>query len=110
MNTLRVWGGAIWEPESFYDAADEFGIIIYHDAQFLNGGTTFDIKFFPRSDLTFLTRHALLNTGLQPYGVAGVGVRGSASERNELEYQLARLSHHPSIAMWDACNECGGRC
>lgn len=27
-------------------------------------------------------------------------------EQAELRYQLRRLSHHPSIAMWDACNEC----
>ena len=67
MNTLRVWGGAIWEPESFYDAADEYGILIYHDAQFLIGG-------------------------LEPYGIAGPGVRGTASERDELEYQIKRLS------------------
>jgi beta-mannosidase len=25
MNTLRIWGGAIWEPRAFYDACDEFG-------------------------------------------------------------------------------------
>jgi hypothetical protein len=66
-------GGAIWEPESFYDESDARGLLIYHDAQFLNGG-------------------------LEPYGTAGPGVRGTASERDELEYQLARLSHHPSIA------------
>ena len=28
--------------------------------------------------------------------------------KSELEYQVKRLSHHPSIAMWDGCNECGG--
>lgn len=28
--------------------------------------------------------------------------------KSELEYQIKRLSHHPSIAMWDGCNECGG--
>ena len=49
------------------------GLLIYHDAQFLLGG-------------------------LEPYFTRGPGVRGTASERNELEYQLARLSHHPSIA------------
>ena len=80
MNTLRIWGGAIWMPSEFYTAADEFGILIYHDAQFLLGG-------------------------LSPYGTATrPGVRGSASEREELEYQISRLSHHPSIAMWDGCN------
>jgi hypothetical protein len=82
-NTMRVWGGGVWEPAAFYEACDEKGILLYHDAQFLNGG-------------------------LEPYGTAGPGVRGTQSERDELRYQLRRLSHHPSIAMWDACNECGG--
>ena len=59
------------------------GILIYHDAQFANGG-------------------------LEGYGIAGPGARGSASEREELTYQVQRLSHHPSIVMFDACNECGG--
>jgi len=26
----------------------------------------------------------------------------------ELRHQLRRLSHHPSIVIWDGCNECGG--
>jgi len=26
----------------------------------------------------------------------------------ELDYQIKRLSHHPSIVAWDGCNECGG--
>jgi beta-galactosidase/beta-glucuronidase len=52
-------GGAIWEPESFYDESDARGLLIYHDAQF-----------------------------------SWPGVRGTASERDELEYQVARLSLH----------------
>ena len=26
----------------------------------------------------------------------------------ETAYQVTRLSHHPAIAIWDGCNECGG--
>ena len=29
-------------------------------------------------------------------------------QRAELLYSLRRLAHHPSIALWDACSECGG--
>ena len=76
MNTLRVWGGGIWEPRAFWDAADEYGILLYTDMQFT-------------------------------WGTTGAP-HGTASESAELEYQLKRLSHHPSVAMWDGCNECGG--
>eukprot|EP00698_Gefionella_okellyi_P004282 TRINITY_DN13971_c0_g1_i1.p1 TRINITY_DN13971_c0_g1~~TRINITY_DN13971_c0_g1_i1.p1 ORF type:complete len:1022 (-),score=216.49 TRINITY_DN13971_c0_g1_i1:104-3169(-) len=27
----------------------------------------------------------------------------------ELQHQIRRLSHHPSIVIWDGCNECGGQ-
>eukprot|EP01006_Ploeotia_vitrea_P031881 TRINITY_DN64165_c0_g1_i1.p2 TRINITY_DN64165_c0_g1~~TRINITY_DN64165_c0_g1_i1.p2 ORF type:complete len:866 (+),score=74.69 TRINITY_DN64165_c0_g1_i1:17-2614(+) len=27
----------------------------------------------------------------------------------ELKYQIRRLSHHPSIVIWDGCNECNGK-
>ena len=33
-NTLRLWGGGIPSPcefDAWYDACDEFGILIYHD-------------------------------------------------------------------------------
>jgi hypothetical protein len=32
----------------------------------------------------------------------------AATQKAELLHQLRRLSAHPSIAVWDACNECGG--
>jgi hypothetical protein len=33
-NLIRLWGGSIYEPAAFYDAADEFGILLYHDLQY----------------------------------------------------------------------------
>lgn len=34
MNTLRVWGGGIYEVDLFYDLADEYGIVIWQDFMF----------------------------------------------------------------------------
>lgn len=38
MNMLRVWGGGIFQPPSFYDTCDALGIMIYHDMQFAQDG------------------------------------------------------------------------
>ena len=39
---------------------------------------------------------------------AGGSATNTPLVKLELEYQIKRLSHHPSVAMWDGCNECGG--
>ena len=34
INTLRVWGGGIYEQDRFYELADELGIMIWQDLMF----------------------------------------------------------------------------
>ena len=33
-NLIRLWGGSIYEPRAFYDAADAYGVLLYHDLQY----------------------------------------------------------------------------
>merc|ERR1719498_328754 len=73
INTLRVWGGGMFLPDAWYDACDEFGILVYHDMQYAQGGHS---------------------------------PKASAAEDGELRHMIRRLSHHPSIMVWDGCNEC----
>ena len=74
----QVWGGGIYEPDCFYDAADEYGILIYHDLQFAVGNI----------DLHEIV-HELFN-----YSSAYQNL--SAVVERETTYQVRRLQHHPS--------------
>ena len=75
MNTLRVWGGGIFYPTAFYDACDEYGVLLYHDMQYAStGGATHGPMITPTQDA-------------------------------ELRHQIRRLSHHPAIVLWDGNNE-----
>ena len=37
-NTIRLWAGGVYEYEAWYDAADEFGLVVLHDLMFIEQG------------------------------------------------------------------------
>lgn len=81
MNMLRIWGGGIYPPDVFYDACDAAGLLLYHDLMFAGNGH--DIA-----------------SARQPFSAAT-----NATILAEVSHQMRRLSHHPSIFLYDAANE-----
>ncbi len=74
-NTLRVWGGGIYENDWFYELCDQYGIMIWQDMMFA-------CSDIPDDNLQW-TRD------LVP----------------EFEQQVKRLRNHPCMLHWCGCNE-----
>ncbi len=74
-NMLRVWGGGLYEPESFYAACDRAGILLWHDFMF----------------------------ACAPYPDHEAWFREEV--RREAEYQTVRLRNHACMAVWSGSNE-----
>ena len=45
INAMRVWGGGVYELDSFYAKCDELGILITHDFMFACGCYPQDLAF-----------------------------------------------------------------
>ena len=78
MNMILIWGGGIFEYDAFYNAADELGILLYHD-----------LMYSAQTQMA----HLCSATDLQ---------------RREITANVRRLAAHPSVAVWAAGNEIGG--
>jgi beta-mannosidase len=76
MNMLRVWGGGIYEADSFYRLADELGMLIWQDFMFTS-------SHYPDYCAEFVD-----------------------SVRAEAKDNILRLRNHPSLALWCGNNEC----
>eukprot|EP00557_Chaetoceros_sp_GSL56_P012448 CAMPEP_0176484278 /NCGR_PEP_ID=MMETSP0200_2-20121128/4368_1 /TAXON_ID=947934 /ORGANISM="Chaetoceros sp., Strain GSL56" /LENGTH=1096 /DNA_ID=CAMNT_0017880739 /DNA_START=316 /DNA_END=3606 /DNA_ORIENTATION=- len=74
MNMLRVWGGGMIMPQSFYNACDRLGVMLYHDLMFVEE-----------------QYHAAEETN---------------DVEDEIRFIIRTLLPHPSIILWNSCNEC----
>ncbi|MFC8827357.1 glycoside hydrolase family 2 protein [Streptomyces sp. NPDC057137] len=75
MNMLRVWGGGVYEQDSFYEACDDLGILVWQDFMF----ACID---YPSDDPVL-----------------------RAEVAKEAEYQVKRLRNHAGMALWGGNNE-----
>lgn len=75
MNMLRIWGGGIYEHDSFYRICDRLGILIWQDFMFACAP-------YPEDDPSFVDE-----------------------VRSEARYQVERLRNHPCLALWCGNNE-----
>ena len=96
-----------------YDTADEMGLLMYHDAMYpfqsllSRDSTAFRVSLCVHVRLCVSIARRRYG---QPWfgGNSGVAVDNKMQDA-ELRYQLRRLSAHPCVFIWDACNECGGK-
>lgn len=75
MNMIRVWGGGYYESDDFYELCDEKGILVWQDFMFA-------CQAYPFFDEAFLE-----------------------NVKREIEYNIKRLRHHASLALWCGNNE-----
>ncbi|MEQ9824472.1 MAG: glycoside hydrolase family 2 protein [Puniceicoccaceae bacterium] len=75
MNCMRVWGGGLYESDTFYDLCDELGICIWQDFMFA-------CSAYPLHDREFLENVEV-----------------------EAVQNVKRLHHHASLFLWCGNNE-----
>lgn len=74
-NMFRIWGGGIYESDTFYDLCDRYGILIWHDFMFA-------CSEYPDDQQWFMD-----------------------NVRDEARKTVKRLRHHACIALWCGNNE-----
>mgnify|MGYP003294124728 CR=1 FL=1 len=74
-NMLRIWGGAYYAPDYFYEQCDEKGLLIWQDFMFA-------CLMYPFYEDDF--RENVLK---------------------EIEYNVKRIKSHPSLCLWGGNNE-----
>jgi hypothetical protein len=74
-NTVRIWGGGIYQSEAFHDVADEMGLLVWEEAMFACGS-------YPSALPGFLS-----------------------NVRAEIREQVRRVAGRAAVAIWGGNNE-----
>jgi len=74
-NTMRVWGGGVYENDDFYELCDEYGILVWQD--FVSACAN-----YPATDHEWFENF-----------------------KSEVVHQIRRLSVNPSLVVWCGNNE-----
>lgn len=75
MNMMRVWGGAYYESDEFYDICDRLGILVWQDCNFA-------CSPYPFNDQEFVS-----------------------NVLEEIKDNVQRLRHHACLCLWAGNNE-----
>lgn len=75
MNMLRIWGGGYYESDALYDRCDRDGVLVWQDFCF----------------------------ACQPYPFFDDALLENV--HREVDYNVKRLRHHASLALWNGNNE-----
>lgn len=75
LNMLRVWGGGLYERDTFYNLCDENGIMVWQDFMYACSDIPEDNEAWVQNTL------------------------------KECEYQIKRLRNHPALVYWCGGNE-----
>lgn len=65
-NSIRIWGGGVYESDKFYEVADELGIMIWHDFMFAVAlyPTTKDFLNSVEEEITYQVRRLMYHPSI----------------------------------------------
>ena len=107
-----MWGGGIFYPREFYDACDEYHLRRIYPQMAVPVMQIPSLHLLCPLTLLWPGRYGVLVYHDMQYASTGGGTHGpiaSTEQELELRHQIRRLSHHPSIVLWDGANEVGDR-
>lgn len=103
-NTIRIWGGGIYETQAFYDAADEMGIMVMQDGSFFGSYPQYDGFYdLVAQEIAYNARRLAAHPSLVVYSGNNEGsVFGDV--HLYVDVQLATMQReNPNVVVYPSC-------